>query len=133
MTAQYCAALHSLTGNPFLLSLLYLCFCEWNGQFQCSVKFLLRHEKQNPSPRLKEHIKNSKCAKFGREMLKNAENIILQNLPILYTFVLQAEIRTTFGVKVVQISTRNTKYTKLANFARLYFPHFSTFCDQISQ
>ena len=30
-------------------------------------------------------------------MLKNAENIALQNL---YTFVLQAEIRTTFGVKV---------------------------------
>ena len=26
-------------------------------------------------------------------MLKNAENIALQNLPILYTFVLRAEIR----------------------------------------
>ena len=46
------------------------------------------------------HIKNSKSAKFGREMLKNVENIALQNLPILYTFVLQAEICTTFGVKV---------------------------------
>ena len=34
-------------------------------------------------------------------MFKNAENIALQNLPILYTFVLQAEIPTTFGVKVV--------------------------------
>ena len=33
-------------------------------------------------------------------MLKNAENAALQNLPILYTFVLRAEIRTTFGVKV---------------------------------
>ena len=30
-------------------------------------------------------------------MLKNAENIALHNLPILYTFVLQVEIRTTFG------------------------------------
>ena len=39
-------------------------------------------------------------AKFGREMLKNAENIALQNLPILYTFILEAEIRTTFGVRV---------------------------------
>ena len=45
--------------------------------------------------------KNSKIAKFGREMLKNAENIALQNSPILYTFVLQAEICTTIGVKVV--------------------------------
>ena len=44
----------------------------------------------------KDHIKNSKSAKFGREMLKNAENIALQNLPILYTFVLRAEICTTF-------------------------------------
>ena len=33
-------------------------------------------------------------------MLKNAENTALQNLPILYTFVLRAEICTTFGVKV---------------------------------
>ena len=42
-------------------------------------------------------------------MLKNAENIALQNSPILYTFVLQAEIRTTFGAKVVQVSARNTR------------------------
>ena len=47
----------------------------------------------------KEHIKNSKCAKFGREMLKNAENIALQNLQIFYTFLLQAEICTTFKPK----------------------------------
>ena len=36
-------------------------------------------------------------------MLKNAENIALQNLPILYTFVLQAEVCTTFDVRVVRI------------------------------
>ena len=49
-------------------------------------------------------------------MLKNAENIALQNLPILYTFVLQAEIRTTIGVKVVRISARNTKVYKIGKF-----------------
>ena len=48
----------------------------------------------------KEHIKNSKIAKFGREMLKDAENMASQILPILYTFVLQAEICTTFTPKV---------------------------------
>ena len=62
------------------------------------------------------HIKNSKSAKFGREMLKNGENIALQNLPILYTFVCGAEIRTTFGVKVVQISACNTKVYKIGKF-----------------
>ena len=41
-------------------------------------------------------------------MLKNGENIALQNLQILYTFVLRAEICTIFGLKVVQISARNT-------------------------
>ena len=48
-------------------------------------------------------MKNSKSVKFGREMLKNAENIAMQNLLILYTFLLRAEIRTTFTPKVVQI------------------------------
>ena len=26
---------------------------DWNGQFQCLATFLLKHEKQNPSPQLK--------------------------------------------------------------------------------
>jgi hypothetical protein len=43
----------------------------------------------------------SKIAKFGREMLLNAENIALQSLKILYTFVLRAEIATIFGPNVV--------------------------------
>ena len=38
----------------------------------------------------------SKIAKFGCEMLYNAKNIALQSLQILYTFVLRAEIPTTF-------------------------------------
>ena len=64
-------------------------------------------------------------------MLKNVENIASQNLPILYTFVLRAEIRTTFRVRVVQISACNRNVYKNGKFARLYFPHFSTFRDQI--
>ena len=49
-------------------------------------------------------------------MLKNAENIALQNLPILYTFVLRTEIRTTFTPIVVRISVRNTKVYKIGKF-----------------
>ena len=49
-------------------------------------------------------------------MLKNAENIALQNLPILYTFVLQVEICTTCDLKVVQISACNTKVYKIGKF-----------------
>ena len=63
-------------------------------------------------------------------MLKNAENIALQNLLILYTFVLQAEIRTTFTPKVAQTSVRNTKVYKIGKFCKAIFPHFSTFRDQ---
>ena len=32
---------------------LYFHFLSSNGQFQCLAKFLLKHEKQNPSPQLK--------------------------------------------------------------------------------
>ena len=48
----------------------------------------------------------------------------------LYTFVLRAEICTTFGVKVVQISARNVEmYTKLVLFQGYIFrilQHFAT-------
>jgi hypothetical protein len=37
---------------------------------------------------------------------------------------------TTFGQKMVAISARIQKYTKFANFAGLYFPHFTTFRNQ---
>jgi hypothetical protein len=57
------------------------------------------------------------------------KNVAMQSLQILYTFVVRAEIATTFGPKMVAISARNTKvgYTKFANFALLYFSHFATF------
>ena len=67
-------------------------------------------------------------------MLYNVENIALQISQILYIFVLRAEICTTFEPKVVQISARNTLYTKFAKFAGLNFRHFKTwgFCGYSS-
>jgi hypothetical protein len=60
------------------------------------------------------------------------ENIALRSL---HMFVLRAEIVTIFETKMVTISARNTKYTKCANFARLYFPSFIhvSFPNQILQ
>ena len=46
-------------------------------------------------------------------MLYNAEDIAQQISRILYTFVLRAEICTTFEPKVVQISAYNTKVYKI--------------------
>ena len=57
-------------------------------------------------------------------MLKNAENIALQNSLILYTFVLRSEIYTTFTPKVVRISA-----CKIGYIFRI-FQHFaSKFCN----
>jgi hypothetical protein len=72
----------------------------------------------------------SKIAKFGCEMLSNAENIALQSLQILYTFVLRAKIATIFGPNVVAISARNTtsayKYTKFSTaFYNVSQPSFT--------
>ena len=44
--------------------------------------------------------------------------------------VLRAEIVTVFELKMVTISTRNTM-RKFANSVRLYFPHITTFFNQI--
>ena len=57
-------------------------------------------------------------------MLKNAENIAWQNLPFLYTFVLRAEIRTTFTPIVVRISACNTKVYKIGKFCQAIFSVF---------
>ena len=51
-------------------------------------------------------------------MLQNEENIAQQISQILYTFVLYAEICTTFGSKVVEISVRNTKVYKIREICR---------------
>jgi hypothetical protein len=72
----------------------------------------------------KEHTKMSKIAKFGCEMLQNAENIALQSSRILYTFVLRAEIATTFGPKMAAISARNTKVHKICELCKAIFSAF---------
>ena len=45
----------------------------------------------------KEHLSTSKTAKFGREMLKNVENVVLRSLQILYVPVLRENVLTTFS------------------------------------
>jgi hypothetical protein len=45
-------------------------------------------------------------------------------------FALRAEIVTIFEPKMVTISERNTNFS---NFARLYFPSFLSFPNQILQ
>jgi hypothetical protein len=75
----------------------------------------------------KEHTKMSKIAKFGCEMLYNAENneyslAKFANFDTYYTFVLRAEIATTFGQKMVAISTRNCK--SIQNLRTLQFYSF---------
>ena len=49
----------------------------------------------------------------------------------LIIIVLHAKIVTIFEPKVVTIFARNTIMRKFANFVRLYFPHITTFFNQI--
>jgi hypothetical protein len=48
----------------------------------------------------------------------------LQSLQILYTFVLRAEIATTFWAKMVAISARNTKVYKICILCKAIFSAF---------
>jgi hypothetical protein len=52
------------------------------------------------------------------------ENIALQSLQTLYTFVLRAEIATIFGPNVVGISARNTKVYKICELCKAIFSPF---------
>jgi hypothetical protein len=58
-------------------------------------------------------------------MLQSLENIALQSLQILYTFVLRAEIVTTFRSKMVTISARNTNIYKMCKLREAIFSVFS--------
>ena len=58
----------------------------------------------------------------------------LQSSQILYTFVLRAEIATTFAPETVAISARNTKIYKICKLCKAFFSsHFTTFCNQTLQ
>jgi hypothetical protein len=57
-------------------------------------------------------------------MLWSLENIVLQNLQILYMFymfVLRAEIVTIIGSKMVTISTRNTNIYKICKLRKAIY------------
>ena len=71
---------------------------------------------------LKEHHKISNIPKFRCKMLKNADNIALRSL--------QFSVILDYKREMVTTSVRNTKWLKIANFARLYYPHFTTFCNE---
>ncbi len=62
--------------------------------------------------------------KYGKYSLAKCPNFLI--------IVLRAEIVTIFEPKVVAISSRNTTMRKFANFVKLYFPHITTFFNQIS-
>jgi hypothetical protein len=64
----------------------------------------------------KEHTKISKsAAKFGCEIMQNAENIALQSSQILYTFVLRArKLLLHIWADKSSISARNTKVYRVA-------------------
>ena len=70
----------------------------------------------------------SKIAKFGCEMLENAENTALQSLQILYTFVLRAEIPTISAQMLQNLRTlQGYIFRILQHFAieLCNFTHFS--------
>ena len=82
---------------------------------------------------IEEHPKISKTAKFGCETVENVENVSLWRLQILYIFVLRTENWYQHRENGINFQCVIQKYTKFANFAGLYFPHFTTFRDQTLQ
>jgi hypothetical protein len=68
-------------------------------------------------------VTKSCVVKYGKYSLAKFANFVYAHI---------AEIVTIFEPKMVTISARNT-YTKFANFARLYFPSFTAFSNQILQ
>ncbi len=63
-------------------------------------------------------------------MLYCAENIVLQSLQI-FSLCYVRKLLPFLRPKVVAISARNTIMRKFAKFVRLYFPHITTFFNQI--
>jgi hypothetical protein len=77
---------------------------------------------------LKEHHKISNIPKFRCEMLYNADNIALRSLPFFSHFVLRTGNWYHFSESgVIQNDW------KTANFAGLYYPHFTTFRNETSE
>jgi hypothetical protein len=71
---------------------------------------------------LKEHHKISNIPKFRFKMLKNADNIAVWSL--------QFSVILDYKREMVTTSVRNTKWLKITKFARLYYPHFTTFRNE---
>ena len=85
---------------------------------------------------LKEHPKISRIAKFGGEMLENMENMASQICKFVYICITREKsyhFSAEIVAEVVTFSSRNTNIYKFANFARQYFPCFTTFRHQTWQ
>jgi hypothetical protein len=65
----------------------------------------------------------SKIAKL-QNVVKCGKYVASQSLQILYTFLMRAEIATTFGPKMVAISARNTKVHKICKLCKAIFSAF---------
>ena len=79
--------------------------------------------------RWKEHLKYSKKWKaLCQEMLQNAKNIAMRNLPThfynVWKFAPHSHLKRCNSPLVIQ------KHTKLTDFAWLHFLHFATFRDK---
>ena len=79
--------------------------------------------KSNTTAR-KSILKLVKLQSLVAKCCKMRKKIALQIQQILYTFGLRAEVCTTFGSKVVQISARNTKAFKIREIRRAIFSAF---------
>lgn len=76
-----------------------------------------------------EHNEFSKIAQFDGGMMKTTGNIALQNQQILYVIYNNCIVRGNyyhFSPENGTLSARNTNI-QATKFAKLYFPHFTTF------
>ena len=71
-------------------------------------------------------------------LVQNQWRKVMGHSPIRQTFELGKFISTA-GKRIINLLKNYAfprvieKYTKFANFTRLYFPHFTIFCNQTSQ
>ncbi len=86
--------------------------------------YLDKFRQQKPNSR-KEPFKSSKIPKFA------LQSLALQSLQIFSLLRYARKLLPLLKLKVVAISMRNTIMRKFANFVRLYFPHITTFFNQI--
>jgi hypothetical protein len=94
------------------------------------LNFDLNMSRQKFHHSLKEHHKISNIPKFRCEMLYNMDNITLRNLQFSVILYYKREIDAPTPDWAVNFPCVIKKYWKTANFARLYYAHFTTFRNE---